>query len=95
MKALESGSVNIGCGERLASVALGAALLTYALFGRSRVKWGLAGTGATMMYRGFRGHCMIYEALGIDRSGGEGQPGHDREDGARPAMGTWPVRIDA
>jgi len=94
MTAPASGDVNIGCGERLASVALGAALLTYALVGRARVRWELAGTGATMLYRGFRGHCMIYQALGIDRSGGAGG---DREkwNGTPSVMGSWPVRIDA
>ena len=91
MNAPASGAVNIGCGERLASVALGSALLTYALVGGSRMNWKLAGTGATMLYRGFRGHCMIYQALGIDRSSG----GHEDWNGARPAVGSWPVRIDA
>jgi uncharacterized membrane protein len=61
-------SVNVGHGERMASVALGAGLLALGLLRRSRIRWSLAVTGAVLLYRGLRGHCPAYRALGIDRA---------------------------
>ena len=60
-------SVNLGHGERIASIALGSGLVAFGLLRRSRTSWGLAATGATFLYRGFRGFCAVYHLLGIDR----------------------------
>jgi len=62
-------SVNVGYGERVASVLVGSGLLTFGLLRRSRTGWALAGTGATLLYRGFGGNCLAYRALGINRAG--------------------------
>ena len=70
-------SVNVGNGERLASIILGSGLLAFGLARRSRSGWGLAATGATLVYRGLRGNCAVYRALGINRaSHDEGRSGN-------------------
>ncbi|MGH7277146.1 MAG: SRPBCC family protein [Candidatus Rokuibacteriota bacterium] len=64
--------VNVGLTERWGSVLGGAAL---ALYGITRGTWaglGLAVLGGTLVYRGTTGHCDMYAALGIDRSGAPG-----------------------
>jgi uncharacterized membrane protein len=74
--------VNVGDGERLASVAGGALL---ALWGLRRGRPGglaLAALGGILIYRGASGHCPAYGALGIDRSDGG------------PRVGNLGVRID-
>jgi uncharacterized membrane protein len=63
--------VNVGHKERLASILAGSGLLIFGLLRRSRTGWALAGTGAALLYRGLRGQCMLYRALGIDRAGAE------------------------
>jgi uncharacterized membrane protein len=62
-------TVNVGEGERIASIALGAGMVTFGLLRRSRAGWGLAITGAGLVYRGLSGTSMVYRALGIDRAG--------------------------
>jgi uncharacterized membrane protein len=61
-------SVNVGSAERIASIVLGSGLLTFGLIRRSRAGWGLAATGATLLYRGIGGNCAVYRALGINRA---------------------------
>lgn len=69
--------VNVGRGERIASVIGGAALMTFGLLRRSRMGLGLAATGAGLLYRGIGGNCLMYRALGIDRSeDGDGRRGN-------------------
>ncbi len=68
--------VNVGDGERLASVAGGALL---ALWGLARGRLGgmaLAALGGILIYRGARGHCPAYGVLGIDRSEAEPRRGN-------------------
>ena len=60
--------VNVGQGERLASVAAGAALALYGLGRRSLGGLVLAAVGAALGWRGVTGHCAVYEALDVDRS---------------------------
>ena len=61
-------SVNVGHGERIASIAVGSGLLALGLLRRSRSGWRLTLTGAALLYRGLRGHCAAFHALGIDRA---------------------------
>jgi uncharacterized membrane protein len=61
-------SVNVGHGERIASIAVGSGLLALGLLRRSRVGWSLAVTGAALLYRGLRGQCAAFHALGINRA---------------------------
>lgn len=60
--------VNVGTGERWASILSGILLM---LFGISRKSLGgtaLAAGGAYMLFRGATGHCYTYEMLGINTS---------------------------
>ncbi len=62
---------NVGRFERAGSLALGGALLAYALRREDRASAGplvLALTGAALALRGATGFCPLYEALGIDRA---------------------------
>jgi uncharacterized membrane protein len=62
-------TVNVGDGERIASIVLGAGMMTFGLLRRSRAGLGLAIAGAGLAYRGLSGSCMVYRAVGIDRAG--------------------------
>ena len=64
-------SVNVGHGERIASIVLGSGLVAFGLMRRSRSGWTLAATGAALLYRGVSGNCAVYRALGFDRAGDE------------------------
>jgi uncharacterized membrane protein len=60
--------INVGNAERLLSVIGGGAL---ALFGLHRIRisgLALIALGAALIYRGVKGHCGVYESLGIDRA---------------------------
>jgi uncharacterized membrane protein len=61
-------SVNVGHGERFASIAVGSGLVALGLFRRSRIGWSLAVTGAALLYRGLGGFCAAFQALGINRA---------------------------
>ena len=61
-------SVNVGHGERIASIAVGSGLVALGLLRRSRIRWSLAVTGAALLYRGLWGYCAGFHALGIDRA---------------------------
>jgi uncharacterized membrane protein len=61
-------SVNVGHGERIASIVAGSGLLAFGLLRRPRAGWSLAATGAALLYRGLRGHCPAFQALGINRA---------------------------
>lgn len=62
--------VNVGPGERKASVAAGVAMLAYLISRRPEMKTALPmGLEAGyMLYRGATGHCMIYQMMEIDRA---------------------------
>jgi len=64
-------SVNVGHGERIASITLGAGLVALGLARRSRAGWAMTATGVPFLYRGLIGHCALYHAFGIDRVGVE------------------------
>ncbi len=61
-------SANVGNGERIASIVLGSGLMAFGLIRRSRSGWTLAAAGASLLYRGWGGHCAVYRALGINRA---------------------------
>ena len=93
-------SVNVGHGERMASIAVGSGLLALVLPRRSRIGWSLvAVTGAALLYRGLRGYCAAYHALGIDRAtGAQGRRGNlgvkveravSMEESAEKIYGFW------
>lgn len=70
---------NLGEGERLASAVGGALLLGYGLARRpSLMSAVLAAAGVMVLERGLTGHCSLYRALGIDRSGDGGMAARAR-----------------
>ena len=66
--------VNIGEGERLASLLGGGALAVFGLTRRSPAGAVLALAGGYLFYRGAVGHCRLYEALGVNATSST-QPG--------------------
>ena len=57
---------NISDAERWVSVAAGAGLAVYGVSRRSARGWLTAGLGAWLVQRGVSGHCLTYDALGIN-----------------------------
>ena len=60
---------NVGKYERVGTLAVGGALLAYALRREDRLSAGplaLAATGLTLLIRAVTGHCPFYNALGIN-----------------------------
>ena len=41
-------------------------MVAYGVMRKSWVRYGLVGTGLALAYRGIRGHCSLYGALGIN-----------------------------
>jgi uncharacterized membrane protein len=71
--------VNVGSAERLVSITAGAILTGLGISRRDLSGMLIAGVGGGLLFRGATGHCLAYEALGIDTS---------RESvGRRPAPG--------
>ncbi len=72
----EGVKTNVGSVERNLSIAAGAALGLLALSKPISLRGVvLAGIGGALIYRGVKGHCALYEALGIDtRRREEGEP---------------------
>jgi uncharacterized membrane protein len=57
---------NVGTTERWVCGVAGGALVVYGAMRRSWLGYGLLGTGLALAYRGIRGHCSLYGALGIN-----------------------------
>jgi len=64
--------VNVPASERWMSGLAGGALVLLGLRMRSLPGAVLAIVGGEMVHRGYTGHCMAYETLGIDRTEGPG-----------------------
>jgi uncharacterized membrane protein len=58
-------SHNVARPERVSSVALGAALITYGLRRRDPAGVAAAILGGAFVHRGATGHCYVYDALGV------------------------------
>lgn len=58
--------INVGRGERSASVAAGALLAALGVSRRSVPGLVVAGVGAALLHRGLTGRCGVYSALGVD-----------------------------
>lgn len=67
--------VNVGEGERLASVVAGAGMLLAAALRPSRTSVLALLGGGYLVYRGLTGHCIVYEMMDIDRAGKMGGKG--------------------
>lgn len=70
--------VNVNQEERAPSAVLGAALLLLGLGRRSLGGTAVALAGGGLLYRGLRGHCHLYDALGINTA----QPAANQQTGA-------------
>ncbi|MDB4891328.1 MAG: cyclase/dehydrase, partial [Gemmatimonadetes bacterium] len=64
-------SHNVARPERVASVALGAALITLALRRRDTTGVAAALIGGVLVHRGATGNCMVYRALGVSTGSAE------------------------
>lgn len=62
--------INVHQTERVASALLGGALVTMGLRRRSMGGAAMAALGANLLYRGVRGRCQIYRALGVNTAKG-------------------------
>lgn len=65
-------TVNVGAGERWASVIAGGALALLGLKRRTPMGYAMALLGGDLVYRGATGHCRFYQALGV-RTADKGQ----------------------
>lgn len=59
-------NTNVGAAERLASMAAGGLLVTWAFRKRSPATVAAGLFGADLLYRGATGHCLVYNALGVN-----------------------------
>lgn len=59
-------AVNVGEGERMASLIGGTAVALYGLSRGTLGGLGLALVGGSLIYRGMTGHCSAYQAIGLD-----------------------------
>jgi hypothetical protein len=69
-----SSYANIGDIERIITMLGGGMLVFYGLWRRSAVGVVLGLIGGALLYRGGSGHCMIYQALGINTANASGDP---------------------
>ena len=60
---------NVAADERWISALAGGGLVLAGLGRQSIGGLALAAVGGSLVYRGFSGHCMVYEALGVNRAG--------------------------
>ena len=66
---------NVGQTERIISVLGGSALVLFAMNRLKRGNFLAALSGGYLLYRGFSGNCLVYEAIGIQRAGPNGRDG--------------------
>jgi uncharacterized membrane protein len=76
---------NVGDGERLISIAGGAALAMYGLQRRDLQGGLLAIVGAELIRRGATGHCLVYDALSLSTASDATAHGLHRDLPASPA----------
>ena len=60
--------INVGATERILSTVAGGALITYGLSRRDKIGIVLSLLGSGLAFRGVRGHCNVYDTLGVDTS---------------------------
>jgi uncharacterized membrane protein len=71
---------NVGRPERVGSVALGAALVTYGLRRRDPAGMIAAMLGGAFVLRGATGHCPMYQAMGVSTGSADAVLGRPRGD---------------
>jgi hypothetical protein len=71
---------NVARTERIGSVALGAALVTFALREREPVGVIAAMLGGALLLRGATGHCPVYHAMGVSTGSADAVLGPSRDD---------------
>jgi hypothetical protein len=64
----QSTLVNVDANERLLSLIGGGLLVLYGLIRLSWVPFAMLLSGGYLLYRGLKGHCYLYQALGINRA---------------------------
>jgi uncharacterized membrane protein len=71
---------NVANPERVGSVAIGAALITYGLRRRDPLGVAAALIGGAFVHRGATGHCHVYDALGVSTGSADAVLGAGRSD---------------
>jgi uncharacterized membrane protein len=71
---------NVARPERIGSVALGAALVTYGLRRRDPAGMIAAALGGAFVLRGATGHCPVYQAMGVSTGSADAVLGRPRDD---------------
>jgi hypothetical protein len=64
----QSTLVNVDANERLLSLIGGGLLALYGLMRLSWIPFVMLLSGGYLLYRGLKGHCYLYQALGINRA---------------------------
>ncbi|CAA9304271.1 MAG: hypothetical protein AVDCRST_MAG68-924 [uncultured Gemmatimonadetes bacterium] len=84
----EAPRTNLGKNERILSVIGGGALAVMALRRKGVPGVVMGAAGAALLERGLTGHCRVYGALGVDRSGGTARAAKPDEGGFRGSART-------
>jgi uncharacterized membrane protein len=71
---------NVANPERIGSVAIGAALITYGIRRRDPLGIAAAILGGAFLHRGATGHCHVYDALGVSTGTADAVLGSGRRD---------------
>jgi uncharacterized membrane protein len=82
-------AVNVGVGERAASLAAGVPLVALGIIQRSPVGLGVSLVGGDLVYRGLTGHSLLYRLVGINHAAN----GHGGKRQAAVPYGTG-VRVE-
>lgn len=61
---------NVSNKERRSSIFAGAAMLAYAMLRAKKLRLPLSMAGGYLLFRGSTGRCLIYDALGVEGTGG-------------------------
>jgi uncharacterized membrane protein len=86
---LVDGSVNVGDGERWLSL-LGGGLLALYMLRRALGTVVLLGGAGALLYRGLKGQCTLYQAMGVSTVSQDSQSAHPRSVAA-PEEPSWIV----
>lgn len=83
MNTMKLTSCNVGSRERMASLIAGGAMIAYGIKRRGAPGFSMAAVGGMLLERAFTGHCMLYQALGVNTCEGHRREGLPYELGVR------------
>ncbi|MCL4855154.1 MAG: DUF2892 domain-containing protein, partial [Bryobacteraceae bacterium] len=83
MNTMKLTSCNVGSRERMVSLIAGGAMIAYGIKRRGVPGFSMAAAGGMLLERAFTGHCMLYQALGVNTCEGHRREGLPYELGVR------------